>query len=77
MVIGWDRDQLAEVAQRAADQAGPSNSLLLNNVQSAYQNGAGWLMCVNMEHIARDFVGNGRGKQGGPDCQRASTPCAT
>lgn len=66
MVIGWNRDQLSAVAQRSAGQAGPPDTLLLNNVKSAYNNGAGWLMCVNMEHIARDFVGHGRGKQAGP-----------
>jgi hypothetical protein len=36
----------------------------MRNAQRAYQDGAGWLMCVNMEHIARNSVGNGRGKQG-------------
>lgn len=66
LVIAWSQDQLNEVAQRASSQPEPANTLLLNNVQSAYQNGAGWLMCVNMEQIARNSVGNGRGKHGGP-----------
>jgi hypothetical protein len=66
MVIGWNKEQLAEVAQRSADQVPAPNNFLMNNVRSAYQNGAGWLFCVNMEHIARDFVGNGRSKKDGP-----------
>jgi hypothetical protein len=63
MVVGWSHEQLQEVAQRTVDQPEPPNSLLFHNVQSAYQDGAGWLMCVNMEHIARDFVGNGNGRR--------------
>ncbi len=66
IVVGWNQDQLKEIAQRAADQPGTPGTQLLNNVQSAYQNGAGWLMCVNMEQIARNSVGSGRGKHGGP-----------
>jgi ferric-dicitrate binding protein FerR (iron transport regulator) len=59
MVIGWSPDQLAEVAQRAVEQPGPGGNRLAQNVEAEYQNGAGWLMCVNMEHIARNLVHSG------------------
>ncbi len=71
MVIAFDPGQLSDVAERAAaDDPTPSGTLLMNNVQSSYRDGAGWLMCVNMEHIARNSVGNGRGKHGGPRMPR-------
>lgn len=66
LAVAWSKEELNEVAQRVAEQPPPANTTLLNNVQSAYQNGAGWLMCVNMEQIARNSVGNGRGKHGRP-----------
>lgn len=66
IVVAWNREQLDEIAQRAAGRSEPFQTSLLRNAQSAYQNGAGWLMCVNMEHIARNSVGGGRGKHGGP-----------
>jgi hypothetical protein len=66
MVIGWNRDQLAEVARRAAEHNDGSGNRLVQNVQSSYQQGAGWLMCVNMEHIARNLVNSGRGQHKGP-----------
>jgi hypothetical protein len=66
LVVAWSKDALNEVAQRVASQPEPASTVLINNVQSAYQKGAGWLMCVNMEQIARNSVSNGRGKHGGP-----------
>jgi hypothetical protein len=60
MVVSWDRNQMKEVAGRAAEPAEPQDSPLIHDVQSAYQKGAGWLMCVNMEHITRNSVGKGR-----------------
>ena len=66
IALGFSQDQLDEVVQRKADQNGPPNTLLMNNVQKAYRDGAGWLMCVNMEQISRSIVGNGRSKQNGP-----------
>jgi hypothetical protein len=60
MVVSWDRNQMQEVARRAAEEAEPQDSPLIRDAQSAYQKGAGWLMCVNMEHITRNSVGKGR-----------------
>jgi FecR protein/Putative zinc-finger len=57
IVIGWNQAQLDAVAARIAGQPSdtPSNDLLAK-VRDAYQNGVNYLLCVNMEHIARNLV---------------------
>jgi len=61
IAIGWNADQLDEVAQRLArPEARNRESRLLTNVRKSYESGAGWLMCVNMEHIT-DNARRGKG----------------
>jgi hypothetical protein len=62
LAVAWDREQMEMVAARAAEKATPGDHGLMHDVQASYKDGAGWLLCVNMEHIARNSVG-GRSRQ--------------
>ncbi len=59
MVVGWNQDQLNGVAQRIAQPSGNRDGGLFANVKQAYGRGAAYLLCVNMEHIARTSVHKG------------------
>lgn len=57
LAVTWNQQQLDDLGARAAQppaQAG-SNGLLAQ-VRGAYERGAGWLLCVNMEQIAANVV---------------------
>lgn len=64
MAVAWDREQLGEVAARAAERAEPPDHGLMRTIRASYKDGAGWLLCVNMEHIARNSVGMKRARRG-------------
>jgi hypothetical protein len=67
VAVGWNRKQLDDLAGRIAQaprQIGDRG--LLGNVQRAYAGGAGWLLAINMEHIARLAVDKQKKPEDGP-----------
>lgn len=57
MAIAWNEEQLNAVAQRMAQPAdAPDEGGLAAKVRTAYADGVNYMLCVNMEHIARDLV---------------------
>jgi hypothetical protein len=57
VAVAWDQAQLNATAQRIADPASvPGGSNVVAQVRDAYRRGVNYLLCVNMEHIARNLV---------------------
>jgi ferric-dicitrate binding protein FerR (iron transport regulator) len=67
MAVAWNQDQLRSLAQRLSENTDmPRDNSLLGTVRQAYDRGAGWLLCVNMEQIARNTVNRNKGKRRSP-----------
>jgi hypothetical protein len=64
VAITWSEEQLADLGQRIATPQSPRPERrgLLEDVAKAYNGGVNWLLCVNMEQIARNSVRTGRGR---------------
>ena len=56
MAIAWNQEDLDAVAKRLADPARDNSGNLADKVTAAYKDGVNYLLCVNMEHIARHLV---------------------
>ncbi len=57
VAIAWSPNQIAKLSVRLAEPPAPlGQNGLLGQVKQAYDRGAGWLLCVNMEQIARNIV---------------------
>ncbi|MBS1876332.1 MAG: FecR domain-containing protein [Acidobacteria bacterium] len=54
LAVAWDQGQLDNVAKRLAKPRAVADRGLLATAQHAYDSGAGYLLCVNMEQITRD-----------------------
>ena len=64
IAIGWNHGQIEEVSGRLAQTAERRRKTrMMENLKKAYEGGAGWLLCVNMEHIADHSVSRGRGRR--------------
>jgi hypothetical protein len=65
LAVAWNQKQMDELGDRiaAASPSAPQGGLL-GNVREAYDRGAAWLLCVNMEQIANHVVGRHRGNDG-------------
>ena len=71
LAISPDAAQLQSVAEQFAENAtiDLSGNGFHDRIQQAYQSGATWLFCVNMEQITRKFV---RGERGGERVRQAA-----
>ncbi len=65
VAVAWDQNDMDAFGQRLSEPE-PVPDGLFGHVKSAYDRGAGWLLCVNMEQIARNTVDRRRGHQEGP-----------
>jgi hypothetical protein len=67
IAIGWDQDQLDEIAARSQGVPRPiGQNSLLASAKQVYDTGAGWMLCIDMEQIARKSVIRRR-QDGGSD----------
>ncbi len=64
VAVAWDQNEIDRIGARVAEPASAVPTGLLGRVQQAYDRGAGWLLCVNMEQIARDTVDRRKGSDG-------------
>ena len=65
LAVAWNQAQLDDLGTRLAEtdrQVGQDG--LLGHVRDSYTNGAVWLLCVNMEQIARHTVERNSGSDG-------------
>lgn len=61
IAIGWDQAQMDEVALRSSETPRPlGQHSLLAAAKQSYDAGAGWLLCIDMEQIARNTVPRGK-----------------
>jgi hypothetical protein len=56
LAIGWTQEQMDQVAGRMSQGPRTEFSGLLGRAKEAYDRGAAYLLCVNMEHIANHSV---------------------
>ncbi len=64
LAVAWNQKQMDDLGGRLAEPNDSSRSGgLLSQVRDAYTRGAGWLLCVNMEQIARHVVDKHMGSE--------------
>lgn len=64
LAVAWNQVQLDAIGQRLAEPRDVPDHDLLGQVKDAYNRGVGYLLCVNMEQIARNTVDRRRGAEG-------------
>jgi hypothetical protein len=70
VAVTWNQKQMDDLGTRVAEPPqNPGSQGLLAQVRNAYTGGAGWLLCVNMEQIARHLVD----RHSGSDAPKLST----
>jgi ferric-dicitrate binding protein FerR (iron transport regulator) len=64
IAIAWNQEDLDAVAGRLANPQPPDSGSLAAQVRRMYSQGVNYLLCVNMEHIARNVVDKNKNEPG-------------